>query len=121
MCRIVSDPTNRAWIQWSRQGNRFRVCDWKRLVAELNRYGLRGSRRPSVVKNLRDYGFLALQDSRRRIADANGRVWDAYKHKHFKRDSHELLRCMRRRRPRDRAQSPEGDPDSSSESGWDTS
>ncbi|KAJ2295349.1 hypothetical protein IWW55_005480, partial [Coemansia sp. RSA 2706] len=52
-------------------GAAFKVCNWKRLVNALNELGMTVKKQASVKKNLTDYGFRRLTDSRRRIPEAD--------------------------------------------------
>ncbi|KAJ2503955.1 hypothetical protein GGI11_007539, partial [Coemansia sp. RSA 2049] len=71
--------------------------NWERLVQALNDTGLRASRKESVYKNLNDYGFVRLSDSRRRIPDSDGLLWCHYTHQSFRQGWPELLGGIKRK------------------------
>ncbi|KAJ2760309.1 Heat shock transcription factor, partial [Coemansia nantahalensis] len=105
---IVSDPDTDSWIQWVPGKPQFRVCDRKRFLKALKAHGLKATRYASVSKNFRDYGFKALTDARRRIASADGKVWEVYHNENFRDGRYDLLQEMQRCRPGDKTGSPEG-------------
>ncbi|KAJ2771445.1 hypothetical protein IWQ57_002214, partial [Coemansia nantahalensis] len=86
----------------------FRVCDRKRFLKTLKAHGLKATRFQSVTKNMRDYSFVALDDARRRIPGADGKLWISYENENFRQGRRDLLEKMQRRRQGDKTESPEG-------------
>ncbi|KAJ2782829.1 hypothetical protein H4R18_002040 [Coemansia javaensis] len=76
------------------------LYSWELLIRALNERGLRGKKRQSVVKNLRDYGFVALRDARKHIVGPDGKGWLEFRHEHFQRGSYARLEMMQRKRAR---------------------
>ncbi|KAJ2632518.1 Heat shock transcription factor [Coemansia sp. RSA 1290] len=94
---ITQDPSNSEWIRWNDDGDEFQFCDWGLLIGELSRRGMAAKKKESVSKNLHDYEFASLTDSRRRIPDQDGLIWYRFRHPNFKRGRQDLISGIIRR------------------------
>ncbi|KAJ2852720.1 Heat shock transcription factor [Coemansia brasiliensis] len=94
---IVQDPSNSEWIRWNNDGDEFQFCDWSLLIGELSRRGMAAKKKESVSKNLHDYEFASLTDSRRRIPDQDGLVWHKFRHPNFQQGRRDLISGIVRR------------------------
>ncbi|KAJ2725474.1 Heat shock transcription factor [Coemansia sp. Benny D115] len=106
--RIINDPNNESWIRWCDDGKAFKFSSADNLLGCLQAAGLRAQNYHSIEKNLNDYRFVRLTDQRRKIPDADGRLWWMFSHPQFLRSNPDgIVNIQRRRRTNPPAVSPQ--------------
>ncbi|KAJ1773862.1 hypothetical protein LPJ74_000406 [Coemansia sp. RSA 1843] len=95
MCKIIETPSNNEWIRWSSSGS-FKFSSWPRLIQALSNIGFRATKKESVYKNLNNYRFERLSDSRRCIPDSDGVLWCQYMYQSFQQGRPDLLGEIKR-------------------------
>ncbi|KAJ1668151.1 hypothetical protein IW140_000683 [Coemansia sp. RSA 1813] len=93
--RIIETPSNNEWIRWSSSGS-FKFSSWPRLIQALSNIGFRATKKESVYKNLNNYRFERLSDSRRCIPDSDGVLWCQYMYQSFQQGRPDLLGEIKR-------------------------
>ncbi|PIA17530.1 hypothetical protein COEREDRAFT_80522 [Coemansia reversa NRRL 1564] len=99
--RILAE--GHTWIEWNRDGTRFRYNDPDRLMRELQSLGFKAQDSASLSKNFNDYGFKRLSDARKSRYDPWRTNWTVFAHQFFllhDRESSDAIQRRRIRRPR---------------------
>lgn len=85
------------WIQWNRDGDKFRYNDPDRLTQELQHLGFKARDSASLSKNFNDYQFKRLSDARKNRYSSSRTNWTVFAHPYFVRNKSYMLHLIRRR------------------------